>query len=749
MPTAYYAPGVYIEEPDKGTKPIQGVATSVTAFIGFTKRAEKLNDDEVTTRSILGEPTLVTSWAQFEKHFGGFDENAYLPYSVRGFFDNGGTRCYITSVRTTDPHKAQKLLSVLYKKDKEDKGKNIAGLLAIAKDGGTKGNDLQVQIVAASKTSTDDPLTNDSRKNTAYSISVRDGENGTYSPLKNWVQRAKARAAVEEAKRQEFQTKRDEWAAQEKKAKKLSPEERAKELAKLQQEVTEKKSALTAKSTEQVTLKDTWQTAGIDLSLPERRWNTVKAEWLRVDENSGKEGELDTARQQFATLTSEIEAARTAVADAEATLTAAQTSADIDVAKAKAEWEKSWTEKLKATEEAREQWAFELEDLPFWGESSRADQQKIANAQSDLVQLWRLHKRGKEAEAQPVAVSDVKLEGGCLSIDHLFLRDKQLITKTEFESAANDNGEVVFKEKSTALYQGDEAKRKGVDGFYAYDDINLVCAPDVMMAYKLMDEKSEADTIVKGLQESILTFCKRAHYPFAILDTPNIKDVQAINEWRMNLPGGDTMHGALYYPWIKIADPFNAGRQIEIPPSGHMAGIYARSDSQRGVHKAPANEIVSGAIDLTINVTKAEQELLNPNGINCIRQFPGRGIRVWGARTLSMTDPSWRYINVRRLFSYVEASVERSTQWVVFEPNDYALWAKVRRDVTAFLRTVWLSGALFGLTPEQSFYVKCDEETNPSELRDLGQMVCEIGMSPVKPAEFVIFRFSQWAGQEA
>lgn len=253
----------------------------------------------------------------------------------------------------------------------------------------------------------------------------------------------------------------------------------------------------------------------------------------------------------------------------------------------------------------------------------------------------------------------------------------------------------------------------------------------------------------KAIQKSILTFCKRAHYPFAILDAPPINDVQTMNEWRMDLSYGDTPHGALYFPWIKIADPFNAGQQIAIPPSGHMAGIYARSDSQRGVHKAPANETISGALDLTVNVTKAEQELLNPNGVNCIRKFPGRGIRVWGARTLAMTDPSWRYINVRRLFSYVEASVERNTQWVVFEPNDFMLWAKVRRDVTAFLRTVWLSGALFGVTPEQAFYVKCDEETNPTELRDLGQMVCEIGMAPVKPAEFVIFRFSQWAGQDA
>jgi hypothetical protein len=154
---------------------------------------------------------------------------------------------------------------------------------------------------------------------------------------------------------------------------------------------------------------------------------------------------------------------------------------------------------------------------------------------------------------------------------------------------------------------------------------------------------------------------------------------------------------------------------------------------------------VLGATGLAYNTTKGEQDTLNPNGINCIRAFPGRGIRVWGARTLS-SNPSWRYINVRRLFNYVEKSIERGTQWVVFEPNDIWLWARVTRDVGAFLTTVWADGALFGANPSQAFYVKCDAELNPPESRDLGRLIVEIGMSPVKPAEFVIFRISQWAG---
>jgi hypothetical protein len=214
----------------------------------------------------------------------------------------------------------------------------------------------------------------------------------------------------------------------------------------------------------------------------------------------------------------------------------------------------------------------------------------------------------------------------------------------------------------------------------------------------------------------------------------------------MNVAGYDSKYAAMYYPWIAVADPTPGARSttITIPPSGHMAGIWARNDNERGVHKAPANEVIRGVISLPINLTAAEQSVLNPNGVNCLRVFAGRGIRVWGARTLS-SDPSWRYLNVRRLFNFVEKSIENGTQWAVFEPNDAMLWAKMRRDIGAFLRVVWRSGALFGATPEQAFFVKCDAENNPQETRDLGQLIVDIGIAPVKPAEFVIFRISQYA----
>jgi Bacteriophage tail sheath protein len=204
-------------------------------------------------------------------------------------------------------------------------------------------------------------------------------------------------------------------------------------------------------------------------------------------------------------------------------------------------------------------------------------------------------------------------------------------------------------------------------------------------------------------------------------------------------------YGALYFPWITISDPLAAKTLADVPPSGHIAGIYARTDATRGVHKAPANETVRGALDLTYNVTRAEQGVLNPKSVNCLRKFATQGILVWGARTLDDKESPWRYIPVRRFFNQCEESILEGTNWVVFEPNDRSLWKSIRRDITAFLMQQWRQGALMGATPEDAFFVKCDEETNPPEEIDAGKVTTIVGLAPVKPAEFVIFRIGQSA----
>jgi phage tail sheath protein FI len=202
-------------------------------------------------------------------------------------------------------------------------------------------------------------------------------------------------------------------------------------------------------------------------------------------------------------------------------------------------------------------------------------------------------------------------------------------------------------------------------------------------------------------------------------------------------------YGAFYVPWVRMRDPLAPEQLVSVPPSGAVMGICARTDAERGVHKAPANATVRGALGLTQMISKAEQEVLNPAGVNCMRMFVRDGVLLWGARTLD--DGEWKYLNVRRLFNMIEESIARSTSWVVFEPNDRPLWKAIRRDVGAFLTLIWRQGALMGATPQEAFFVKCDEETNTPEVIDAGQVVTLVGLAPVKPAEFVIFRIGQSA----
>lgn len=263
--------------------------------------------------------------------------------------------------------------------------------------------------------------------------------------------------------------------------------------------------------------------------------------------------------------------------------------------------------------------------------------------------------------------------------------------------------------------------RTGLKCFEEIDEISLVAAPGVTSP---------------AVQDALLTHCEVRKDRFAVLDSP-----EAVQGGVDKLPRPrDSKYGGYYFPWIQVYDPERGN--VFVPPSGHVLGVYARTDNERGVHKAPANEIVRGALGLRYQISRGEQDILNPRGINCIRLMQGGGIRIWGARTLS-SDPSWRYINVRRLFIMVETSIERATQWVVFEPNDFRLWKRVTRTISAFLTLIWRQGALMGETPEKAFFVKCDEETNPPEVVDVGQLIVEIGLAPVKPAEFVIFRIGQ------
>jgi phage tail sheath protein FI len=540
----YLSPGVYVEEVDRGPKPIEGVGTAMAAFVGFSEKADLMRqvDGETIVEDVLNKPQLVTNWSQYVERFGGFVEGAYLPHAVYGYFNNGGSRCYVVSVKTIGSAQTALLGS-----DKKPY------LIARAKQAGYDGLRLRVKIDTPEAPAA--PPKAGAKKEEEAKPAAASGN----PPFTISVERQGVTGA---------------WQVKE-----VLPEVT---LAEVEQEDGTKKV--------QVAYKDNKASEWIDILMPEKAAPLAKM-WPSTQEQS------------------------------------------------------------------------------------------------------------------------------------LSLEPKQLAPPTSQD------------------FRGEVTDRTGVEGLEALEEVTMVCVPDLMSTAP--GETLDLD-MVKAVQTMMIAHCERLGDRVAVLDSPPNMLPAEINKWRMDTAGYDSNYAALYYPWIQVDDPV-LNRAIYLPPSGHLAGIWARSDNTRGVHKAPANEIVRGAVGLAYNTTKGEQDVLNPNGVNCIRAFPGRGIRVWGARTLS-SDPAWRYINVRRLFNYVEKSIENGTQWVVFEPNDQFLWARVRRDVSAFLSTVWSDGALFGANSAEAFYVKCDEELNPPAIRDMGRMIVEIGMCPVKPAEFVIFRISQWAG---
>lgn len=279
--------------------------------------------------------------------------------------------------------------------------------------------------------------------------------------------------------------------------------------------------------------------------------------------------------------------------------------------------------------------------------------------------------------------------------------------------------------------------KTGLKQFEALEDISIVAAPGSTWGYA--SDRDSANAIM-GL---LLAHAQAMRYRIAVLDCAPNQSIADVRGMRAKI---DSKYGALYYPWVRVADPITR-ETISLPPSGFVAGIYARNDINRAVFKAPANEVVGLALGFEQMLSKAQQDVLNPEGINCFRFFEGRGMLLWGARTVS-SDPEWKYVNLRRYFAYLERSIDRGTQWAVFEPNGERLWANVRRTVEDFLLNEWQMGALLGDKPEKAFFVRCDRSTMTQNDIDNGRLVCLIGVAAIKPAEFVIFRIGQWTADQ-
>lgn len=301
--------------------------------------------------------------------------------------------------------------------------------------------------------------------------------------------------------------------------------------------------------------------------------------------------------------------------------------------------------------------------------------------------------------------------------------EQDAIVTVSFEGGSNGSMDVI----SPADFIGDDngaGKRSGIQAFLDNDSISIMAVPGVTDP---------------NVQLTLVAHCENLGSRFAVLDVP--KDAKKIDDIMAHRDIFDSTYAALYHPWLQVFDPLDK-KNLSIPPSGSIIGIYARSDNARGVHKAPANEVVRACVGLECQFNKGEQDILNPKGVNLIRAFPGMGIRVWGARTAT-SNSSWKYVNVRRLFIFIEESIKANTNWAVFEPNDEVLWVRVKRTIDVFLTGMWRNGSLAGSDPSEAFFVNIGRETMSQDDIENGRLICVIGVAPVKPAEFVIFRISQ------
>ncbi|MBP2330406.1 phage tail sheath protein FI [Kibdelosporangium banguiense] len=738
----YLSPGVYVEEIDAGPRPIAGVSTSTAGMAGVTVRGPS-----------AGKPKLVTNFLEFQRTFGGFvpepdvpvrDKWAnnpteggrwwLFPLAVKGFFDNGGQRLYVKRVVSEGATAATGALgNGLVSQVVKDAAAG-AKTLELSHLIGFKGND-RVEILRG-----DDNQLIDSPTIAGYNASSRQIE--LSGPLT---------AGVRSARGDYVQVRRDP--AETLKFTAVSPGSWGREVQVRVQPMVGATLPVLA-DPQQGAQFTTRLTAPADKDSP-----TVEV--AEVAGLVAGDGWVQIGRGVFKVTAS-------APANGKVTLTLAEPQ------------HPAWAKDLMVRRVRSASPNGPQETLRIGG-ASRLYEGAVVQLDHDGA-LLVLRVRSVLLD---VVTFDADVPQNVLETDRLYLVEAQVDTRftdpggtTVTETFGNlrllgegpstlvntlaSRSQLVRAEALTGL-SDDPAKfpvaKSGAwlkladGGVDSYDTLSVDDFVGVdggsgqrtgIVALEDIDEVAVCAVpgIWSGTVESaLITHCELLKDRFAILDPQDGLDIEGIQTFREPF---DTKYAALYYPWLVTRDPFGNGN-LEVPPSGHMAGIYARTDVDRGVHKAPANVVIRGILPvdgLAQDVTKRHQDLLNPKGINALRFFPGLGQRVWGARTLS-SDSSWKYINVRRLFLFVEESIDEGTQWVVFEPNDESLWALVRQTVTNFLTTVWRSGALAGTTAEEAFFVACDRTTMTEDDLANGRLICVIGIAPVFPAEFVIFRIQQ------
>ena len=743
----YLSPGVYVEEIDAGPKPIAGVSTSTAGMVGVTSRGP-------TT----GKPELVTSFAEFTRKFGGFltppsgsvfnkwavdpSEGGrwwWFPLSVKGFFDNGGQRLYVKRVFASTSLAASAVLGKGLVADvvaDAASGQRVVKLEHLfGLDNGTAlkffNGETGAQIGGAFAVASYDPATTRITVDSNLPAEVL-ATRGDFAEIKA---RSGAPVPTGEATLEFTAISRGAW-GNDLRVQTRPDTELALNILHDQtvggNAVTRTVVSVTGGTAVVVEVNDIAGLANNDRVQIQGREYTISAV-----ETTTKKFEISPApgTADFPPAGSSVRRLRKAnntgantinVFGASQLYPGALVELDNGTDKEYLAVDSVTGDAVKLSA-ALGQTYFEGHRLRVLGISVT-----IQHAPGDTVEVeenfgpLRLHDDGSNSylvtqvnlRSQLVRV---RTRAGFSTSDLAKFPTGTSGLATKFAGGDDKLGDLAV-EDFVGVDSG-SGKRTGIQSLEDIDEVSICMVPNVWSG---------------TVRSALITHCEVLKDRFAIVDPQDGLSIEGIRTAREPI---DTKYGAIYYPWVVVRDPLSR-RNVNLAPSGHMAGIYARTDVERGVHKAPANAVIRGITELAQDVTKREQDMLNPKGINVLRYFPGMGNRVWGARTLT-SDQSWKYINVRRLFLMVEESIDEGTQWVVFEPNDEPLWARVRQSVSNFLTTVWRSGALEGATTEEAFFVACDRTTMTQDDIDNGRLICLIGIAPVKPAEFVIFRIQQ------
>jgi uncharacterized protein len=742
----YLSPGVYIEEVDAGPRPIAGVSTSTAGMVGVTQRGP-------TT----GKPKLVTNFLEFQTTFGGFlpepdpaIRDAWannpgeggrwwlFPLAVKGFFDNGGQRLYVKRVASAAAEPAS--------------GRLRAGLVSpVVRDAAAGATALDLGHLigfagddAISVFRGSDNVEIDTATIVGYDATTRRVR--LDNPLGAEVKAARgdyvqvgARGADDTL---EFAASSPgSWG----KAVQVRIQPSASAALPALPDPGEGALFVTAIAEDAQANSPTIQVnvvPGLDDNLPDDVWILINNRRFKVTVGTPADGrvELTLAQPTHAAWKTglTVRRVRRANAGAGATLRVGGSSRLYENAVAQLDTGDRLTTLNVVSVGPDDTVTFDADTPELVFETARV---YLVEATVDT----------RFADPGGTSVTEtfrgLRLSGtGPGTVSAALATQSRLVTATPLADLSTNPAQFPVPVTGSWLSLSDG----GTDGFEGLTVGDFVGADGGsgrrtgIVALEDIDEVSVCAVpgVWSGTVESaLITHCEQLKDRFAILDPQDGLDIEGIQAFREPF---DTRYAALYYPWLVVNDP-STNQFVEAPPSGHLAGIYARTDTERGVHKAPANVVIRG-IRLTDgiaqDVTKRQQDILNPKGINALRFFPGLGQRVWGARTLS-SDTSWKYINVRRLFLFLEESIDEGTQWVVFEPNDESLWALVRQTVSNFLTTVWRGGALAGTTADEAFFVTCDRSTMTDDDIANGRLICVIGVAPVFPAEFVIFRIQQ------